>query len=445
CPMAWDGSAGGRKEQPLRFHDSRGHLTLDLGSTDREENRKLAETESLAEDLRLLYVALTRARSRCYLVWGRINESWSSAPAYLFHRPSPAEPAAAVKNLSSEQLRSDLQRVADSAGGSIALGPLPPGAGEPCPSLPDAGRRLACRRFSGRIDRSWKISSFSALASGKARETELPDRDAQAAGLEEPAPGREGPRGIFAFPRGTKAGNFFHGLLERLDFSGTDPVELEGRVDEELRLYGFDPSWKKEVCGLLQRLFSAELGRDGEKFTLGRVGLPERLNELEFYLPLNPLTPEKLREVFAAFGRGPVAESFPEKIGRLEFSPVRGFLKGFIDLVLRHGRRFYLVDWKSNYLGASVGDYRPEALAAAMQRELYTLQYHLYAVALDRYLRYRVPDYRYDINFGGVYYIFLRGVDPSRGPHYGLYYDLPPAGLVGELGRVLAEQQMDGK
>jgi exodeoxyribonuclease V beta subunit len=105
-------------------------------------------------------------------------------------------------------------------------------------------------------------------------------------------------------------------------------------------------------------------------------------------------------------------------------------MKGFIDLVFQFGGRFYLVDWKSNFLGARIEDYAFPALRAAMVENFYTLQYHLYALALHQYLKTRLPDYAYERYFGGVFYIFLRGVDPQSGPGFGIYRDLPGKRLI---------------
>ena len=444
CPMPWEASTVERHGKTLLFHQDPERFTLDLGSEQWEEHLVYAQNEKLAENLRLFYVALTRARNRCCLVWGKINQSWTSAPAYLFHRAgrgepfeSTKEPAEGAKSLSSKQIRESLEQLASSSGGSIALSPMPLGSGEPYRPRAEEKEKLAFRSFDGRIEQDWKISSFSFLVSGKTQQTDLPDRDAPGAYPAETIREQEEPAGIFAFPRGTKAGNFFHGLLERVDFTESDTEKPGLQVAEGLKLYGFDPGWEKEVCAMLRRLVSLPLGRDGEVFTLSQTGKLDRLNELEFYFPLKPVTPQKLKNIFADYGTGHIADKFPEKIERLGFSPVRGFLKGFMDLVLKHGERFYLVDWKSNYLGSKTEDYRPQTLAPTMQREFYILQYHLYVLALDRYLRLRLPGYAYHNHFGGVYYIFLRGIDPENNPDYGLYHDLPPAGLIEELGKAL--------
>jgi len=121
----------------------------------------------------------------------------------------------------------------------------------------------------------------------------------------------------------------------------------------------------------------------------------------------------------------------------LEFEAVNGFVKGYLDLALRWDGRFYIVDWKSNWLGAQVEDYRPEALARVMARQFYTLQYHLYTVALHRYLQMRLPGYEYERHFGGVRYLFLRGLDPAR-PELGVFGDRPAAAWVTKLSASLA-------
>jgi exodeoxyribonuclease V beta subunit len=126
-------------------------------------------------------------------------------------------------------------------------------------------------------------------------------------------------------------------------------------------------------------------------------------------------------------------EDFPERIEKLHFMPVRGFMRGFIDMVFHFRGRYYLVDWKSNYLGSRVEDYGQDALVTAMDEHFYSLQYCIYTVALNQYLKLRLPDYDYEKHFGGVFYIFLRGVDPDKGSQFGIYRDRPSAKLIDEL------------
>ena len=161
--------------------------------------------------------------------------------------------------------------------------------------------------------------------------------------------------------------------------------------------------------------------------------MKDRLSELEFYFPLEPITPKKLKKVFAEHGGPEITGEFPSQIENLNFLPARGFMKGFIDLVFQFQGRFYLVDWKSNFLGSRVEDYAKKALLREMKENFYILQYHIYTLALHQYLKNRLRNYDYEKHFGGVFYVFLRGVDPERGPEFGIYRDLPGKELIAAL------------
>ncbi len=112
-------------------------------------------------------------------------------------------------------------------------------------------------------------------------------------------------------------------------------------------------------------------------------------------------------------------------------------MKGFIDLVFQFRGRFYIVDWKSNFLGNKVEDYSRGKMEREMEKSFYLLQSNLYVLALHQYLKKRLPDYRYRDHFGGVFYIFLRGVDPKAGDGFGIYGDWPGEELVEALSRNL--------
>ena len=498
CPFVWAGSRIDKKKDSLTFHDELDNrrLTLDLGSEGMDENRVFAEKEQLAENLRLLYVALTRARSRCYLVWGRFNEAETSAPAYLFHQKGSWEGEDVVgateerfKGLSDEDVLTELKMIVDKVHGTIRLSEMPMETGEEYSPLPGSKVLLTCRRFSGNIDRQWHISSFSSLVSGQPHGAELADRDAislpaphrppeadsgEAGGPARHLPARalqwqagrpalrdsgeaggpdlysqkdfegsviqEEPSGIFSFPRGAKAGTFLHDIFEHLDFMEKDTALMKNLVAHKLNEYGFKPTWQETLCHMIQKVLSVRLDPERSDFTLSHIRNKDRLNELEFYFPLNSISPKKLNSIFAKYAGPALPTGLPAHIERLDFTPVRGFMKGFIDMVFQFQNRFCLLDWKSNFLGGSVEDYGQEALAAAMKDEFYIVQYHIYTVALDKYLQLRLPGYNYETHFGGVYYIFLRGVDPDRGTDFGIYRERPSGEFINELSMNLIDQ-----
>ena len=449
CPFLWDGSRVGRSKQPFTFHDEGNNmkLTLDLGSSEMDGHLILAEKEQLAENLRLFYVALTRAKNRCYVVWGRVRDAETSAPAYLLHQPRPWAKENRVKaieerfnGLSNAPLLAELEALQTKAHGAISLCAMPFGQGKAFSPTPfEKTVELTCRRFSGTIDRSWQISSFSSLVSGHSKKADWADRDPSIpvhghdqTTIEAPSLHEE-PSGIFAFPKGTKAGTCMHHILEHLDFTQEDPSEMKSLVTDHLKEFGFEPTWCETLCTMLKKVLSTPLDPLRKNFTLSRIGNKERLNELEFYFPLQSISPQKLRSIFQKHAPPGLRGDFPEHLEQLHFAPVTGFMKGFMDLVFQFQDRFFLVDWKSNLLGTKVQDYDQEALAAAMEEQFYILQYHLYALALHQYLRLRLANYRYETHFGGVYYIFLRGVDPEMGPDYGIYRDRPREELMEAL------------
>ena len=117
----------------------------------------------------------------------------------------------------------------------------------------------------------------------------------------------------------------------------------------------------------------------------------------------------------------------------LSFATVQGMLKGFIDLVFEWQGRWYLLDYKSNHLGMSPADYSRPALEQAMAEHRYDLQYQLYSLALHRLLTLRLPGYDFEQHFGGVFYLFLRGM-----PQGGIFHTRPSHELVLGLDRLFS-------
>ncbi len=451
CPFAWDGSV--IKDREFTFHDSHSkqELTLDIGSVDISMHLALAQDELLAENLRLLYVALTRAIKRCYLVWGRFLNAETSALAYLFHHDlipqGFAKTHGVVASLQEtmskknhETLFNDLKQLADTSQGSIRLAPLPADDGVR-QSMPEVRpEHCACRQFQGTIDFAWKISSYSYLVSKRTFDEAFTDRDAFRGGaqyLQESHRGFNAIPDIFSFPKGTRAGIFFHDVFEHLDFAAKDSEHKVQLVANKLKSYGFESAWLAPVCGMIDNVLSLPLPNDQTSLQLSSVQFKDRINEMEFYFPLHPITPQVLKKTFDPYTDFSVSGSFPEQIGKLVFPLTKGFIRGYIDLIFRAKERYYLLDWKSNFLGSRVEDYGKDALRLVMDNEFYTLQYHLYTLALHQYLRQRLPGYSYEKCFGGVFFVFIRGVDSEKGPEFGVYNDVPPKDLINALGTSL--------
>jgi exodeoxyribonuclease V beta subunit len=212
---------------------------------------------------------------------------------------------------------------------------------------------------------------------------------------------------VLRFARGAQAGVCIHTVFENIDF--TDAAGWDAAIGAALRELGPDPAGADARAAMLRTMLDDVLATplpfEGVRpLVLATVSRQRRLTELEFHLPSNRLSSDDLNHLLEHHG-------YPAP--RLAFTALAGFLKGFIDLVFEHDGRFFVLDWKSNHLGVQPADYGHDAVAAEMARQGYHLQSLLYCVALDRHLRRRLPGYQYEQHFGGVVYLFVRGVRPA--------------------------------
>ena len=416
CPFLRKEPWSGPKEF-LKFHED-DKLVLDL--EERPEHKKIRNREELAEIVRQLYVGLTRAKHRGHLIWQESSRRSKSALAWLLSEETSAD---AFLEGRGEADTSSRLRAAFGDSDAVAVEDLPEAGEEVFPTPPTLPTRLAPRTFETEIDWSWRISSFSSLTSGRMEEPDTPDYDRVEADVEIAEEAALPVEGIHAFPGGMRAGTCLHLILEQLDFA--DLSHLRSLVTGKLSDFHFG-NFDEVVCDTLEKTLRVPLGEAG--ITLSQVRRASRLSELEFTFPISALTAARLRKVFQV-GDMPLA------IDRLQFAPANGFMKGFIDLVFEHAGRFYFVDWKSNWLGPDSASYAPENVATEMARHFYILQLGIYAVALHRYLERRLPDYEYEKNFGGAFYIFMRGIDPKK-PGHGIFSSRPPCKFIEQLDEI---------
>lgn len=436
CPYLWDGALL-RQHEDISCHADDGTPLLDLGSEQLDTHRERARHERFAEKLRLTYVALTRARDRLWLHWGPVDCKprkdgtlgdsglHSSALAWLLHgrglsgEDALAELAGHLQNLSPQGLRAEVEQLIASSQRQMALQPLrdseASAAGEQRAPAP---QQLATLQRS--LHSAWRIGSFSGLAAGM--HMEAPDRD----GLVLPDASEPG-TGFFAFPRGARAGTCLHAILE--DWARGKGA-LNELIEPGLSGHGISSDWQAVALAHLQQVVDTDL--DGNGLTLAGLDPARRLPELGFTFPLAGLDVQRLRAILCDPAHG-LAEPMREAAARLEFDSLKGFLKGFIDLTFEHDGRWYIADYKSNWLGPDASYYGGERLLQALAAEHYYLQYLIYLVALRRFLRQRLDDFRNE-QLGGTYYLFLRGM-----PSAGVYFSRPSDGLLDALDILFAE------
>jgi exodeoxyribonuclease V beta subunit len=443
CPYLWDEGGGRVDSGPYLFHDAAADnaAVLELGSQRFDQDRAYQREEAMAESLRLLYVALTRARHRCYLPWGAVKNSEHSALAWVLHSGASAQMdemrlaqwESRAKGLDDRAIAGDLEDLVRRAEGAVSVTAMPQQQRQPQLELEMPPRLQSARRMSGQIPSLQRVASFSSLVAGHSED--LPDYDAErvsALALRPPLEGFD----IHGFPRGSGAGHCLHAILERIDFSELQKTDTAVTIAEQLRLYGIEDRWLAVVEQLVYNLVATPLNSQG--LTLSQVTDGQRINEMGFHFPVHGLEPRQIKRLGERhrFSRAPL---LTEGLGSVAGGRLNGFIKGFIDLVFEWRGRYYLADYKSNWLGQGVDAYHQGALQAAMLEHGYPLQYALYTLALHRYLGRRLADYDYERHFGGVYYLFLRGMTPQAGADFGVVAERPASEFVNALDRLIDE------
>ncbi len=427
CPFTWD-EPGGQRYQALRaalFHEREKPFRtfLDLGSARFEESEERAAEEKAAEARRLFYVALTRAKHLAAMALGPFRGLEESTPGILL--------GVEKEDLKGPGLEEKLASFAAGSRGRVVVEALQPGERKGPP--PEEGEAPPLEgRSAERVLEAWgRISSFSGLVAGEGLSFQAgPDLPGNEPGEgETPGPALWAsppePVTLHHFPAGAEAGNLFHRILEKVDFR--DREGWEEAVARTLGEQGFGPEWKEKVLQALGEIVETPLFAGGP--ALEAIPRERRLSEMEFLFPCGRgeerVTAARLSRAFAGEGGRALPEGYAERIAGLDFGPLRGFLRGFVDLVFQWEGKWWLADYKTNHLGPSPGDYGPESLASAMEEHHYFLQYHIYTAALHLYLERRLDEYDYERDFGGVFYLFLRGMGGKEAGPRGIFRDRP--------------------
>jgi len=418
---------------PVSWHDNDG-LRVDVGGPEWRRHALAQREEQFAESLRLVYVALTRARHAAYTAWAWVktgtckSQSTLVGPlAWLLLRDAAMTAPQDLADIDVAHIDTALAELAADSGDTIAIMPLEPGA----PVIDDAplpGEVVHLERplFHGRIERRYETLSYSRLFGGSVHapvadhdEGERVDAPAMVADTQvgDAAP-------IPLWPRGAAFGDCVHEILEKVPFAELAASGVHAELARIARDHGHDAGEVRTIAAMTRATVTTPL--PGEPpFTLAELATGETISELEFLFPLPGARLGALDVILA--GHAQYARA-PGELARRRHE-VAGLMTGFIDLVLRRNGRYYVVDYKTNLLGATAADYAPARLATAVRAHDYDLQYLIYLVALQRFLRARLgSDYAYDTHIGGAIYLFVRGLGSGEG--HGIHVDLPPRVLI---------------
>ncbi|PTM11619.1 MAG: hypothetical protein DA443_06845, partial [Bacteroidetes bacterium] len=225
-------------------------------------------------------------------------------------------------------------------------------------------------------------------------------------------------------PRGMTIGSFIHAIFEdpNFHFHQADHEDVIYLIQRQMQRFRVDMKWEKAVQNIVNWVCCARVG----DLLIGDLKPGDQLRELEFHFPVRKPDSQTLFSLIRE------EESMPtDSVFR------RDLMKGFIDLVARKNGKYYIIDYKSNYLGGRKDDYHPDALKKAVLESGYDLQYSIYLVALIRYLRPRIPNFNIEEHIGGVGYLFVRGLDPAFGEGYGVYFCKPVAKTLEQIDKEL--------
>ncbi|WP_109476389.1 exodeoxyribonuclease V subunit beta [Paraburkholderia sp. C35] len=427
------------KDVPLKWHDADGTLQVALADTGGVLEK--VDRERLGEDLRKLYVALTRARYATWIGIAELREFERSAIGYLL---------SGTRTLAPGGLEQCLDDALGEAPG-IAVTPAPE-AGVDRFVHRDNVLQEGAARVSARVLREpWSVASYSSLkkshdvyiaADTPDEEDFIEARDAEAEVEQtdvppaEPSPQRDAASRntsvMHDFPRGSDEGSFLHDLLEWAAQHGfaqvaEDPLPLREVIARRCSVRGWE-RWIEPLTQWLQQIvttpFVLKAGHGMAATSIRMSDLQTSISEMEFWLAAHRVDTAALDWLVCEHTIGQVERA------AIEPAQLNGMLKGFMDLVFEHEGRYYVADYKSNWLGADDAAYTPERIRAQILRSRYDLQYVLYLLALHRQLKARLPDYDYDTHVGGAVYLFLRGLNAST---QGIFAERPPRELIEQL------------
>jgi len=416
------------KYKKMLFHNpaKNDELSLYLNLFEHEQkNTWYRQTlfEEIAESVRLQYVALTRAKQACIVYF--MNELHPYAPlAVLDPSNSVQKDALGEKNPSDIKIDDFIHQLSEGDNNIEVKKAEIDGSknftGYKAPAI-QLEEPLSFKRDNLQDIR--RVSSYSSVSGsyespGDTDTGFIYDEPIQDARIE-PVP----EEGFIGFPGGRAAGSCLHDIMELINFQ--EPEALSEITQEKLEEYGFEQHWKATVERRIKKVLGHYLDIE-KKIRLKDLPNTAILKEMEFHFSVGDVPAENVYRLIRDNNKHSVHHKHIPN----------GYLKGFIDLVFKHDNRYYILDYKSNYLGANPADYEPPALKESVQHSDYDLQYYLYTIALNRFLQQRIPGYSYNEYFGGVFYVYMRGITDTPGS--GVYFDRPLARNIAALNKLLS-------
>lgn len=451
-----------KNAQEALYHNETQSLEVDFLT--KEQNLQKADFERLAEDIRLFYVAITRAVYYCAVgVWninlGRSKKesgfTQSALGCLLMSSKDEPVEAELESKVTDQEIAKRIQALAQK--GDISYRPFTEVESVTPQKVNTAlqqleGEQLQVLTLTKPVDRAWRLTSYSAISSQQVHldmpapgQDEGQDKAQESAAFEGndevnlvediAAQEIELEQTPFSFERGANAGSFLHGVLENIDLQ--QPAQLPESISKQSIKFGIKEDWQESLntwlTDVLMSPFSldnaAEMGKNSKDISLSQLAPKQVKVEMEFHMPLHQVKVKDFNHIINQYSQ--------HQIRDYQFEELNGMIKGFIDLMFEFDGKFYVADYKSNHLGDSFDEYHQGAMEHAMTDHDYHLQAILYTLALHRWLSYKLPNYDYSVHIGGAYYLFLRGMTQTI-PGNGVYFVLPEQSMIEELDALFA-------
>ena len=418
----------------INYNKEHGGRVLDFPLQNRKQKDAIANRayeEALAECMRLLYVAVTRAKYCCniYLAWnsGRDINIKDSVMLWLAREYGKAIDFINPPKIDDEVILSWINIFEQS--NVISCKEIGFYEEQRSLQMQDQKKKTAIKTFSGKIKRDFRLSSYSSISGTVLHKAALHKAalDITAVDYDQNTITNTANSDIETpiiahpinneIPAGITTGNLFHKILEKISFSDTEE-KITTEVEKQITAYGFDKQWQQQINAIILSTIEKKLDNS---IQLNQLQDNRLLKELEFHLPFAKTNEQEFNGLFNCH------EKYNRSGREFGFGTIRGYLKGYIDLLFCHNDIWYLIDYKSNRLE----NYNNDFMQKSITEHDYDLQYLLYTVAANRYLKNRIPGYNYKDNFGGIYYLFLRGINKHN--NNGIWFDKPDKEFISSL------------
>jgi len=425
APFLWDQSIRKQPEHHFFFYDENNELKIDLNGKD-SSNYKKKELHDFSESIRLAYVALTRAKFQCFVHWGKVKEAHTSPLFYFMHGPqiSPNHDSSYLnnakeiyKNLSSDDMLQILQTFYENNSELISYSQIsenlinnsisPDKATKPTVVLLDKPNQ---KFDQNEIASSWQQSSFSSLILG-AKEDDATEKI----------------QPIFknqSLPSGKNFGNMIHSIFEQIPFPAPPNDVIKLLCDKATIENSFSVEISNQIFEMILAVIRHPLPGLSE-FALQTLTESQITREMPFTLFVSNGFLDSWLDFMANNNQKDIIKNYFYSLKKKNIGFEKGYLKGFVDFIFQHDNKFYIIDWKSNVLGNHYEDYNQIQMTIAMAHHHYYLQLYLYTAALHQFLSLNLKNFSYSQHFGGIYYIFTRGVHPLEESESGFYFYRP--------------------